>query len=572
MLKRLLAVVMGVSARRPLIVGGTVVVLALAGGLLALRLKPTADTKTLVGASTPGYAATERLHRQFGSDAVYVFIREPVRNLVLSDDLGKAAALERCLAGGTSGADAPGGADGPCSTMARKRWAKVVFGPGTFITESASQVSGQLRLMVEQTRRDAAAAGRRAYREAIARGEGPEAAQASRTRAEDEAGRKLAGMLIPLALRYGLTSVPRVDDPQFIARLVFDPRRPAGTPKSRFAALFPGRDGALIQVRLRNGLTEAQRREAISDIRSAVGMPEWKLRFGSYEVTGVPVLVEELTDSISRSILVLLIAATLVMALTLGIVFRSRLRLVPLAVALAATGLTFGTLAISGLSLTMASIAVIPILIGLSVDYAIQLQSRGEEGGEPLPEAIERVARKGAPTIITAAAATAAGFLVLALSPMPMVRGFGILLVIGIVMAVACALTLGVAIQAVAAGRRAPGWVDAAGRAWREAGEIISGLRPARWVAGHARRLGSQTLDLGLRYPGRFLAVALALAAVGWVAESQLKVESDIQRLVPSSLPALRGLEELQRTSGVGGEVNVLVEARDISDPGSSPG
>lgn len=567
MLKRLLAAVMGVSARRPLIVGGTVVVLALAGGGLALRLKPTADTKTLVGASTPGYAATERLHQQFGSDAVYVFIREPVRNLVLSDDLGKAAALERCLAGGSSGADAPGGASGPCSTMARKRWARVVFGPGTFITESASQVSGQLRLMVEQTRREAIAAGRRAYREAIARGESPEAAQAARARAEDEVGRKLAGMLIPLALRYGLTSVPKVDDPQFIARLVFDPRRPAGTPKSRFAALFPGRDGALIQVRLRNGLSEAQRREAISDIRSAVGMPEWKLRFGTYEVTGVPVLVEELTDSISRSILVLLIAATLVMALTLGIVFRSRLRLVPLAVALAATGLTFGTLAISGLSLTMASIAVIPILIGLSVDYAIQLQSRGEEGGEPLPEAIERVARRGAPTIITAAAATAAGFLVLALSPMPMVRGFGILLVIGIVMAVACALTLGVAIQAVMAGRRAPDWVQAAGRAWHEAGEIVSGLRPARWVAAHARRLGSQTLDLGLRYPGRFLAVALVLAAVGWVAESQLKVESDIQRLVPSSLPALRGLEELQRTSGVGGEVNVLVEARDISDP-----
>lgn len=567
MLNRVLTAIMGASARRPLIVGGTVIVLALAGGLLALRLKPTADTKTLVGTSTPGYAATEQLHQRFGSDAVYVFIREPVRNLVLSDDLGKAAALERCLAGDSRGADAPGGARGPCSTMARKEWAKVVFGPGTFISEAATQVTGQLRLLVEQTRREADSAGRRAYRQAIARGESVEAAKAAQARAVDAASRRLAGLLIPLALRYGLTSVPRVDDPQFIARLVFDPRRPAGTPKSRFAALFPGKDGALIQVRLRNGLGEAQRREAIADIRSAVGMDEWKLRYGTYEVTGVPVLVEELTDSISRSILVLLIAATLVMALTLGIVFRSRLRLVPLAVALATTGLTFGVLAVSGLPLTMASIAVIPILIGLSVDYAIQLQSRGEEGGEPLPEAIQRVAARGAPTILAAAAATAAGFLVLALSPMPMVRGFGILLVIGIVMAVACALTLGVAIQALAAGRKAPDAVLAAGRAWREAGEIIAGLRPVRWLSSHISRLSGQTLNLGLRYPGRFLAVALALAAVGWVAESQLRVESDIQRLVPSSLPALRGLEELQKTSGVGGEVNVLVEARDISDP-----
>ena len=44
-----------------------------------------------------------------------------------------------------------------------------------------------------------------------------------------------------------------------------------------------------------------------------------------------------------------------------------------------------------------------------------------------------------------AACATAAGFLVLALSPVPMVRGFGLLLVVGIVVALLCALTLGVA-------------------------------------------------------------------------------------------------------------------------------
>jgi len=567
MLNRLLAKVMGVSARRPLVVGGTVIVLAVAGGALALRLKPTAETRTLVGSSTPGYAATEDLHRRFGSDAVYVFIREPVKDLVLTDDLGKAVGLEGCLAGNDRGARAPGGADGPCAEMARKRWAQVVFGPGTFITEAATQVTGQLRLLVEQTRRNASAAGARAYREALANGEGPDAAAAARERAVELENRRLAGLLVPLALRYGLTSVPRVDDPRFIARLVFDPRRPAGTPKSRFAALFPGKEGALIQVRLRSGLSEAQRREAISDIRDAVKMKEWRLRAGGYEVTGVPVLIEELTDSISRSILILLVAAALVMAITLGIVFRSRLRLAPLVVALAATGLTFGVLAVSGLPLTMASIAVIPILIGLAVDYAIQLQSRGEEGGEPLPEAVERISRRGAPTIVAAAAATAAGFLVLALSPMPMVRGFGILLVVGIVLAVVCALTLGVAIQALASGRAAPAPVAAVARAWREAGEIISGLRGSRWVATRARRIGRETLDLGLRYPGRFVAVALALAVVGWAAESQLKVESDIQRLVPSSLPALGGLEELQRISGVGGEVNVLVQARDISDP-----
>ena len=62
---------------------------------------------------------------------------------------------------------------------------------------------------------------------------------------------------------------------------------------------------------------------------------------------------------------------------------------------------------------------------------AIQFQSRvGEERdwrGRRAPAPRAAVARRalGGPTIVTAAAATAAGFLVLLLSPVPMVRGFG---------------------------------------------------------------------------------------------------------------------------------------------------
>ena len=54
-------------------------VLAAAGALLALRLEPSAETDTLVGTSTPGYAATERCTERFGDDAIYVLVREPSR-------------------------------------------------------------------------------------------------------------------------------------------------------------------------------------------------------------------------------------------------------------------------------------------------------------------------------------------------------------------------------------------------------------------------------------------------------------------------------------------------------------
>ena len=64
------------------------------------------------------------------------------------------------------------------------------------------------------------------------------------------------------------------------------------------------------------------------------------------------------------------------MAAVLALVFRRRLRLVPLAVALGAVALTFGLMALTNAPLTMASIAVLPVLLGLGVDYAIQYQAR----------------------------------------------------------------------------------------------------------------------------------------------------------------------------------------------------
>ena len=158
-------------------------------------------------------------------------------------------------------------------------------------------------------------------------------------------------------------------------------------------------------------------------------------------------------------------------------------------------------MALAGASLTMASIAVLPVLIGLAVDYAIQLQSRIQEEGPPRRAgASARGAERGAPTVALAAAATAPGFLVLVLSPVPMVRGFGLLLVAGIALALGCALTLGVAAQALAERRARPAQppAAAAGRrrrravaaAWRGAGEIVAGLRRGARAgrAGRARR------------------------------------------------------------------------------------
>jgi predicted RND superfamily exporter protein len=79
--------------------------------------------------------------------------------------------------------------------------------------------------------------------------------------------------------------------------------------------------------------------------------------------------------------------------------------------------------------------------------------------------------------------------------------------------------------------------------------------------------LTAAALHVATAKPGRVLAIAGALALIGWGLDTQSKVESDVQKLVPSSLPALRDLQQLQKVSGVGGEVNVVVEAENAASP-----
>ena len=381
-LSGLLRTVMGAAARRPLLVGLAVGLLALAGGALALRLEPTAATDTLVGRGSPSFAATERLHQRFGDEAVYVLVREPVTQLTLTSDILRVQGLEGCISGNApKDRVPPGGKDGPCAQLARTKPAKVVFGPGTFLNEAIGQIQDQF---ASETKASEAKAKRAAIAaRALARAQHKSPAQVRKLgeQAKQLVQAEFAKNLIALALKYGIRSAPQLNDPQFVSQIVFDDTKGPGVPKGRFAYIFPNKSSALIQVRFRSDLSESERDRAIGLVRSAVAMPDWKLPNGkgSYVVTGAPVVVSDLTKSISRSLITLLVAALVVMALTLAIVFRARLRLLPLVVALAAAGLTFGALSLVGASLTMASIAVLPVLIGLAVDYAIQLQSRVQE-------------------------------------------------------------------------------------------------------------------------------------------------------------------------------------------------
>jgi hydrophobe/amphiphile efflux-3 (HAE3) family protein len=550
--------------RHPVPVLAATAVLALGSAVLALRLDTSAATSTLVNRGSDTYRDTERFKKDFGGEAILVMVHGDVSKTILTSDLGRLIRLEGCLSGNVPDNKQGLGSLPPvCREIADLHPAKVVYGPGTFINTAVNQINAELGRQSDQARVQAQQAADATRRLSKRRGDPP----AEQRRLADAAARavqaKFVNDILKQALRYGISGVPRINDPSFVSALVFDRTTgQPGVPKSRFAYLFPSKNAALAQIRLRPDLTDAEQQRAIDLIRTATAEKVFKPEGGAkYVVTGVPVVAAGLADAVRSSIFVLLGAALVLMAATLALVFNARLRLLPLALALAAAAMTFGALQVAGGDLTMASIAALPVLIGLAVDYAIQFQARYNEAaarGEPEPAVAAAAA--GGPTILTAGVATATGFLVLLLSPVPMVRGFGALLVVGIVIALACALFAGFAALTRFArpGERRP------------AGDRLRALREhprvgaaREWLADRSWR----TLGFSLSRPRRVLAIGLAVAVVGLALDTQTGVTSDIQELVPQDLSALRDVDTLQRETGVSGEIDVTIRADDITDP-----
>ncbi len=556
--------VASVAVRWPWLVILPVVALTGGGIFAATRLDTNAGTDTLVSKGSSEFKATQDFHEKFGDEPVIVLAKEDLRKLVLTKDLEPLFELEECFAGGTQLARVlPTKAKEPlppvCDRIAQLHPSRSVFGPATFLYLSVAGIQQALQGQIGGAQQQAQAAAEEARRAAAKRG----ASAAEQQQAANAAGQQVLGQfqngLIQVALQYGITSIPRLDDPNFVSRVVFDESKPAGTPKERFGYLFPNRNAAQIIVRLRPDMTDADRHQAIGLFKEAVQDPRFKLSDGSYVVTGAPVVVDAGARELRNQTLLLLGVAGLIMALTLLLVLPKPLRLLPLGVAVSAGALTLGLVALFGGSLTVGAIAMLPVLVGLAVDYAIQFQARFNESraeGAPPGRAVAAAAAGGGPVIGAACLATIAGFAVFVLSPSPLVRSFGLLLVIGVALAFVVALTGGLAALGLSA--------------WR--GSSTGGREPpaARHTAGASVRLqktGVAAIALALASPRRVLAAGALLAVCGWVASAGTGVETDIRDLAPPNLKALNDLNELEKETGISGDVNVTIRAKDPTDP-----
>ncbi|TMB90601.1 MAG: hypothetical protein E6J45_08700 [Chloroflexi bacterium] len=271
-------------------------------------------------------------------------------------------------------------------------------------------------------------------------------------------------------------------------------------------------------------------------------------------IAGASLLDASAADSMQQLLLILVPAALLLMLLLLVATFRVRGRVWPLVAAAAAAVLAVGVALLSGVVVTPAVLAAIPVVLGVAVQYAAFLVARfnaERASGADTEPALRSVLRDSRVAAV-AATATVAGLLTLALltgidwGPLvsvPAVADFALVLAGGVAVgwfsAVFVALPL-----AVHSDRRRPSAHERAQR--REA-------RPA-----------TRTIAIADNLPGVMAPLAV-LALAGWALLHLVPAQTGVARLVNQSLPELSEMQAEQEQTGITSEVDIYLQGNVVT-------
>jgi uncharacterized protein len=359
--------------------------LVLAGGLP--RLEFDSGQETMVPNTSQVYLDNLKYQESFGGELMVVLFRGDIRRLFTPRNRSALAAIESEIAG-----------TGRFST---------IIGPDTAVEFADRQVDVAGPLALAALQRDQAAAADQAERDAL------QAAFESRTAADAE--------------RLGAVDERSLDDPRNVEFLLFDEH---GEVRAANSGAFPDAAHALLVAHLKGNMSLDEQGVAVEDVEHAVrGHP---LDGIGTMVTGTATLTDEVNERTKSEMARSGLYALAAMVAVLLLLFRARWRLLVLLVIAVAMVWAFGAVGYLGIPLTMVTMSGLPILVGLGVDFAIQVHARyEEEAAQDAAEALPRALAGAGPALLVALVAAAAGFLALRISPVPMIDDFSVLLGVG---------------------------------------------------------------------------------------------------------------------------------------------
>lgn len=354
----------------------------------------------------------------------------------------------------------------------------------------------------------------------------------------------------------------------------------ASVDPSELQVIMPDRKHTVLDVAVPLHLPDSQIEQIVTETEATVDNsifpPDTTI-----SVTGNIPLNISIKSEMSANMTELLVVAIVLMAIALIIFFRqSKYPILPLPVVLLGIAWTFGAMGYLKIPLSFVSMAAFPILIGLGIDYAIQFRTRIDEErslGLAADEAAASMTSHTVPAVFIALILTAAGFVSLMTSTVPMVRDFGKLCTLGIFMCFLSAALVGTTILC-----HIPMKIPIKNqmkRSGQESGSANSnsGLLGNDNDAGKKADTADTTGAVGhvLARTAResvarwkaVLAVAMIVAIVGIDLDEGIPTITDYKKYIPQDLPELVNYRHLTKFYGGTDDMEVIIQGDDLTNP-----
>ncbi|HEX79084.1 MAG TPA: RND family transporter, partial [Dehalococcoidia bacterium] len=509
--------------RRPwwLVVVAVVLAAALAPGVTMLESET--GFNSLVSPDSKLWQDSQHYQEQFGGEPITVSLMGEMKDIFSSDNLAVLSDFEQRI-------------------ISDERY-RAIIGPITILQTAiveAEKASQALMEQVSVAQEEAAAAARQA---AAAMG----LDEVQQEVAAQQAREDVRQMFLPQIEQLLQIGEPSLENQAFIETVIYDAE---GDINDAMQSFVPDDKHVLILVTPEGNMDQETAVKAADDIEAFFS--DNPLNSISVTVIADARLIDSISVSMTRNMAILLGLSVAAMVLILIIIFRVRLRLLSLLMVGVGALATFGIMGYASVDVTMATMAVLPILIGLGIDYSIQFQNRYQEEiirsrsvGEAIVTSVSRIF----PAVGIALLATIIGFITLYISEVPMIRDFGMVLAVGIVLSYIAGLFLLNGILYLG-----------------DRGTPVARLQKAASVAsGRIERVLSRVAGLAIRHTLPIFLIALVFAIGGGVVDQWLPVNTNYEELMPQTITELKELRELRQIIGSGGDIRFMVEADDVT-------
>jgi uncharacterized protein len=242
------------------------------------------------------------------------------------------------------------------------------------------------------------------------------------------------------------TEQQTLTNPAYVKFLLYDNQ---GQVRKALRSFIPDDHHAQVIVRLKGNQSIDDEGAAATAAKAEAD----KLKFANATAvtTGASILLKDINDYLRGGMLTLGGIAVAIMVVILSVFFGVRWRLLPLVVILIGVIWAFGLAGYLGIPLTIVTIAGLPVMLGVGIDYAIQMHARVEEevliGRADHP--MQETARNLGPALLVVTFDAIFAFAALRFAKVPMIRAFGLLLAVGIAVICFASIIIPIAILGI---------------------------------------------------------------------------------------------------------------------------